>query len=95
MCRSVEPGLGAIKDLAAKFGTSLTSTAVRFVEENKESCIVVFSENGKVTWWRAKESSPGTWIDSHQKILQDSAAWECRGGPRKSDSVLRWIALPC
>lgn len=77
MSRSVEPGLGTIRDLAAKFGTSLTSTAVRFVEENKESCIVVFSENCKVTWWRAKENSPSTWIDSHQKIHQDSGAWEC------------------
>jgi Zn-dependent peptidase ImmA (M78 family) len=77
MCRSVEPRLCAIKELADKYGTSLTSTAVRFVEENKENCIVVFSENGKVTWWRAKENSSSTWIDPHQKIHQDSAAWEC------------------
>lgn len=77
LCRTTEPGLGPIKELAEKFGTSLTSTAVRFVEENKENCFVVFSENDKVTWWRAKESSPNTWIDSRQKIHTDSAAWEC------------------
>lgn len=76
MCRTVEPGLGVIKDLATKFGTSLTSTAVRFVEENKENCVVVFSENDRVSWWRAKEQSC-FWIDPHQKIHNDSAAWEC------------------
>jgi len=77
MCRILEPGLDAIMDLATKFSTSLTSTAVRFTEENKENCIVVFSEHGKVTWWRAKENSPSTWIDSRQKIHENSCAWEC------------------
>lgn len=77
MCRTNEPSLKLLKDLALAFGTSLTSTAVRFVEECRENCIVVFSENGKVKWWRAKENSPETWIDAHQKIHQDSAAWEC------------------
>lgn len=79
MCRSVEPRLAAIKDLAEQFGTSLTAAAVRFVEENKENCTVVFSEHGKVNWWRAKDkdSASGLWIDPMQKIHQDSAAWEC------------------
>ncbi|MDD5286789.1 MAG: ImmA/IrrE family metallo-endopeptidase [Desulfuromonadaceae bacterium] len=77
MCRSIEPSINLLKELAQTFGTSLTSTAVRFIEESRENCIVVFSENGKVKWWRAKEHSPETWIDSHQKIHQDSAAWEC------------------
>lgn len=77
MCRSSEPSLKLLKELAQTFATSLTSTAVRFVEESRENCIVVFSENGKVKWWRAKENSPETWIDAHQKIHQDSAAWEC------------------
>jgi len=79
LCRSVEPSLAAIRDIAEKFGTTLTATAVRFVEENKEYCLIVFSENSKVTWWRAKdkESSSELWIDPRQKIHQDSAAWEC------------------
>lgn len=77
ICRPAEPGLESIRELASKFGTTLTSTSVRFVEENKENCIVVFSENDKVTWWRAKDSSPSTWIDARQKIHKDSAAWEC------------------
>lgn len=79
LCRSVEPSLVAIKDLAEKFGTLLAATAIRFVEEQKENCIVVLSENSKVAWWRAKdkESSFEHWIDPRQKIHQDSAAWKC------------------
>lgn len=77
MCRNTEPSIELLKELAQTFGTSLTSTAVRFVEESKENCMIVLSENGKVKWWRAKENSPNTWIDSQQKIHQDSAAWEC------------------
>ena len=75
--RDREPGLAAIKDLAAEFGTSLTAAAVRFVEENKENCLVVFSENGRVLWWRGKDGSVGLWIEPRRKIHQDSAAWEC------------------
>ena len=77
MCRIFEPSFKLIRDLAEAFGTSLTATAVRYVEESKESCMVALSDDGKVKWWRAKESSPGTWIDPGQKIHQDSAAWEC------------------
>jgi Zn-dependent peptidase ImmA (M78 family) len=76
-CWGIEPGIASIKELADKFGTSLTSTAVRFVEENKENCIVVFSENSQVSWWRAKEGMSDLWIEPRQKIHSDSAAWEC------------------
>lgn len=79
LCRSIEPSLSAIKNLAEKFATSLTVSAIRFVEEQRENCIVVLSENGRVAWWRTKDkdNSSGLWIDSKQKIHQDSAAWEC------------------
>jgi len=40
--------------------------------------MVVFSEQGKVNWWRGKgEYSPATWIDPGQRISSESAAWEC------------------
>lgn len=77
VCWEIEPGIASIKELAGKFGTSLTSTAVRFVEENKENCIVVFSESNQVSWWRAKEGMSDLWIEPRQKIHSDSAAWEC------------------
>lgn len=77
-CRRSDPSIDLLRTLADDFSTSLTSTAVRYVEEAKESCIVVFSEDGKVKWWRGKDDySPATWIDAGQRIDSDSAAWDC------------------
>jgi Zn-dependent peptidase ImmA (M78 family) len=74
-CRTFDPGIEAIKELAGQFGTTLTSTAVRFIEESKENCVVVFSEDSKVKWWKAKNA--GVWIEPRHRIHQDSATCEC------------------
>jgi Zn-dependent peptidase ImmA (M78 family) len=77
-CRKGDPSLGLIKSLADEFNTTLTSTAIRYVEEAKEACIVVFSEHGKVKWWKGKDcNDAATWIDAKQQIQPESAAWEC------------------
>ncbi|WP_286352260.1 ImmA/IrrE family metallo-endopeptidase [Geobacter sulfurreducens] len=77
-CRRGDPSLDLISSLAYEFSTSLTSTAVRYVEEAKETCIVVFSEHGKVKWWKGKDGyDAATWIDAKQQIQPESAAWEC------------------
>ena len=77
-CRKSDPSIDFLRKLADDFSTSLTSTAVRYVEEVKESCIVVFSEQGKVKWWKGKdECSLSGWIDSGQRIDSESAAWDC------------------
>lgn len=77
-CRKSDPSLEIIIALAQKFNTSITATSVRFVQECKEPCLVVFSEDGRVRWWKSKEeASSTTWIDHGQKIHTDSAAWDC------------------
>lgn len=77
-CRRGDPSFDLLRTLADEFSTSLTSTAVRYVEEAKENCVVVFSEQGKVKWWKGKDGySPATWIDAKQQVNSDSAAWEC------------------
>lgn len=77
-CRKNDPSIELLKLLADEFCTSLTSTAVRYVEESKESCMVVFSEQGKVKWWKGKDDySSATWIDSGQRLDSESAAWDC------------------
>lgn len=77
-CRKSDPSMDLLRELSDCFITSLTSTAVRYVEEAKESCIVVFSEQGKVKWWKGKDDcSSTTWIDIGQEIDSESAAWDC------------------
>lgn len=77
-CRRGDPSIELLKSLTKEFSTSLTSTAVKYVEDAKEICLVVFSEQGKVKWWRGKEEYRAeTWIDAGQRIDSESAAWDC------------------
>lgn len=50
------PTTEIIKGLADEFDTSLTATALRYVETSRDYCVVVVSENNKIRWWRASES---------------------------------------
>jgi len=38
-CRKADPSIAILRTLAVEFSTSLTSTAVRYVEDSKESCM--------------------------------------------------------
>jgi hypothetical protein len=76
-CERAEPGLELIKALALDFHTTITATAIRFVEECREPCLVVFSENGRVRWWRSRNREPGIWIAPHQPLHHESFAWDC------------------
>lgn len=53
LCDRSRPSLNDIKDLAEIFGTTLSSTAIRFVEMTEEPCAVVHSSSGKIDWVRA------------------------------------------
>jgi Zn-dependent peptidase ImmA (M78 family) len=76
-CERAEPNLALIKALAHEFHTTITATAIRFVEECREMCVVVFSENGRVGWWRSSNRQPGLWIEPRQTIHPTSVAWDC------------------
>lgn len=74
-CEDVAPDLAIPRALAADFRTSLTAAAVRFVEECRENCAVIFSEGRRVTWWRAREGSR-IWIGKGLEVDRRSEAWE-------------------
>lgn len=75
VCWNSTPDLGIICDLAKRFQTSITATAIRFVEECRQACVVVFSENHKVKWWRANQVVQ-IWIEPGQDIDSQSNAWD-------------------
>lgn len=58
--RAQEPSLYLIEQLASEFATSLTAAAVRYVELRDDYCAVVFSEGGKIRWWRLSDSFGAT-----------------------------------
>lgn len=78
-CEHVAPGLDVIIDLATTFRTTVTSTSIRFVEECREACAVVLSENGKVRWWHARDNLD-FWIEPGKPVDRRTEAWECHNG---------------
>jgi len=74
-CDAVAPHLDVIRAVAEEFRTTLTAAAVRFAEECRETCVVVFSVDRRVKWWRASERSR-IWIDPGSDLDQRSSAWD-------------------
>lgn len=70
------PTTEVIKNLATEFDTSLTATALRYVETSKEYCLFVVSENNKIRWWRASDafSNRNLWLDNRSSLPRHSAA---------------------
>lgn len=50
------PSLDLLKALADDFGTTLTASAIRYVEVVDDYAAIVVSEKGKIRWFRASES---------------------------------------
>lgn len=46
-----EPGWDHIKELAAMSQTSLTSTAIRFLDLTSEPCVFILCERGNISWF--------------------------------------------
>jgi hypothetical protein len=75
-----KPSLDLVKSLAETFETTLTATAVRFVEESREPCLAIFSKDGKVTWSRRRDGSDSPWIEPGQPLHIDSVAYDLLHG---------------
>jgi hypothetical protein len=72
-----------ICQLAAEFQTTLTSTAIRVVEESKENCSVVFSQRNIVRWWRRSRKSDFV-LPASFSISDESLAFDCRSAPGRT-----------
>jgi hypothetical protein len=88
-CEKAEPNLELVRVLADAFNTSLTATAVRFVEECREPCLVVFSENGQVRWWRRGNTLLDLWVELRQSLQRASLAWHCLHGQARPSPMQR------
>ena len=87
------PRAKVIKDLAQQFDTSLTATALRYVETSKDYTVFIVSEHGKIRWWRASESfdNHDLWLETRNAVPKYSAAAKyfqdgrAPDGPREVD----------
>jgi Zn-dependent peptidase ImmA (M78 family) len=71
----VEPRLERVKTLAGIFNTSLTATAMKFVDLNKKECILVLSTNGVVSWSKQQGNRSGLRIEKGMGLHPESTAF--------------------
>jgi Zn-dependent peptidase ImmA (M78 family) len=69
-----DPSAELLRDLATYFLTTLTATAVRFVEVAEERCAMAVTDGGKVRWWRASERFDGFWLDAGAEVSPNTVA---------------------
>lgn len=69
------PSAELIKRVAAEFGTTLTSTAIRFAEVMDDYFAVVFSEKGRIRWSRgSKPFEKRYWLEPGTTLSLDTVA---------------------
>jgi len=72
-CRTKEPSLDVIKELADEFQTSLTATALRYIEFCPHRCATVFSKDKTIKWYQATEDF-GYHLAVREKLHPNSVA---------------------
>lgn len=87
-CRQNDPSIELIKQLADEFETSLTSTALRFIEHTTDNCFIVISRDSEILWWK-KTSKSSLWIDQYQTVQKNSSAWKCASGQVTGSTIRR------
>jgi hypothetical protein len=80
LCKSTQPSLDLIVELAETFDVSLTATAIRYLKFCDEACAVVFSCSGHIKWFQSSEefkevgSDVGLFIDVRSKLDSSTVA---------------------
>ncbi len=77
---NAERNLSLVSTVADDMLTSFSATAVRLIETSGDPYMVVFSNNGKVRWWRRSIKLSEVWLERRQPIDVDSLAWSASQG---------------
>lgn len=80
-----------LNDLCNYFSTTLTATALRYVETSDDYYVFVISENNRIKWWRASKAfgERDLWIENKSILPQYSAAVSFFRGETVPDSPQR------
>lgn len=89
-CRKRDANLTTVSGLATEFDTSLTATALRFVEESGHLCTAVLSRDGSVEWAKSTEGRRAPRIERGQRISPDALAYHCT----VEDQLSPWQEVP-
>lgn len=85
---SQSPGMDAIRQLAGEFHTSLTATAVRFVQLTARPCAVVLSTDARIKWYGTSETFHGHMRTGGRLDLRSCASVFFRTGSLEESATL-------
>lgn len=85
-CLRGDPSLTGIERLAEEFRTSLTATAIRYVEFSPDRCGVVMSQNGEIRWNRCSAGFP-YWLLRRGRVHGYTYALDCLEGKKVPDRM--------
>lgn len=90
-CDVEKPTIAYIVELSKLFKTSLTATAVKFAELSYENCMVVFSKDKKIVWFRSSRDfylrvNPGSSINENTYAYDCCPSNPTSGGMQQVDS---------
>jgi hypothetical protein len=89
--KSESPSLGIIQAVANESNASLSATAWRYCDLVSERCAVVWSKNGRVSWYKPSPEF-GFYVTRNWEITKGTQAWECFSGTRTHASPERVAA---
>ena len=75
ICDKDNPSIHFLSEISSVFRTSLTATALRFLNFCSEHCAIVFSQNGKIRRFKASKGFNFR-IDVGQMVSKDSCAYD-------------------
>ncbi len=82
----------AVRAVARAFATSLTATALRWVQLAEEPCAVVYAERERIAWW-ATTPAFGVRLRPRQRIAEATRAGElARGEGADGDAPAKLVA---
>lgn len=68
------PAFATIRELSTEFNTSLTATTLRYLDFAHCDCAMIFSENGRVKWFKTSKDFPCRLLENGTKLNADSVA---------------------
>lgn len=78
-CTGAKPSVALIEQLAGAFSTTLSATALRYIENTDLACAVVFSEDGSVKWFYPSDDFPAG-LDRYGPLHRDTYAFDVFNG---------------
>lgn len=71
-CICESPTMATIEKLSTEFKTSLTATALRYLDFTRHDCAAIFSVDGRMKWFRTSKNFPLRLLDMRTLVDADS-----------------------